>query len=321
MKLIVQIPCYNEEETLPLTLAQIPREITGVDSVEILVVDDGSTDRTVEVARQLGVDHIVGHVANKGLAMAFRTGLDASLKLGADIIVNSDADNQYPGAEIARLIEPVVQGKADIVIGDRQVGSIEHFSLQKKILQWFGSLVVRMVSDTNVSDAPSGFRAFSREAALRLTVFTQYTYTLETIVQAGKKNLIIAEIPITTGPKTRESRLMPDKWTYVRHSVGTILKLYVLYEPLRTFFCISIPFLLGGGGLIARFLYLYFTSQTGVGRYVQSVVIGSTLLILGFLILLFGILADLVAVNRQLLEENLYHAKTLTSKGGKNSEG
>ena len=265
MKLIVQIPCYNEEETLPLTLAQIPREIPGVESVEILIIDDGSTDRTVEVARRQGVDFIVGHAANKGLARAFRTGLDACLKLGADIIVNTDADNQYPGTEIARLIEPVVQGKADIVIGDRQVGSIEHFSLQKKVLQWLGSLVVRMVSDTNVSDAPSGFRAFSREAALRLTVFTQYTYTLETIVQAGKKNLIIADVPITTGPKTRESRLMPSKWTYVRNSVGTILKLYALYEPLRTFFYISIPFLLGGGGLIARFLYLYFTSQTGVG--------------------------------------------------------
>ena len=313
MKLIIQIPCFNEELTLPQTLADLPREIPGIDCIEWLVIDDGSTDRTVEVARALGVDHIVRHAGNKGLAMAFQTGLDACLKLGADIIVNTDADNQYPGWEIPRLIEPILQGKADMVIADRQVRSINHFSPTKKILQSLGSSVVQMVSDTEVPDAPCGFRALSRQTALRLNVLTRYTYTLETIVQAGKKNLAIAYIPITTGPKTRESRLIHSTWSYIRRSGATILRLYALYEPLRTFFYVSIPFFLAGSGLILRFLYFYVTHQSGVGRYVQSVVIGGTLLILGFLIFLIGVLADLVAVNRQLLEENLYHARMLTS--------
>ena len=313
MKLIVQIPCFNEQETLPLTLADIPREIPGVDAVEILIIDDGSTDRTVEVARQLGVHHIVRHAGNKGLAMAFQTGLDSCLKLGADIIVNTDADNQYPGREIPHLIEPILQGKADMVVADRQVHSIDHFSPTKKVAQSLGSLVVRMVSNTEVPDAPSGLRALSRQAALRLNILTRYTYTLETIVQAGKKNLVIAYIPITTGPKTRESRLVHGTWSYVRKSGATLLRLYALYEPLRTLFYVSIPFLMVGSGLLLRFLYFYVTQQSGIGRYVQSVVIGGTLLMLGFLIFLFGVLADLVAVNRQLLEENLYHIKMLTS--------
>ena len=315
MKLIVQIPCFDEEATLPRTVADIPRQIPGLDRVEILVVDDGSTDGTVEVARQLGVDHIVQHVSNKGLAAAFQTGLDACLKLGADIIVNTDADNQYPGYEIPRLVEPIVQGKADMVVGDRQIQTIDHFSLTKKSLQWLGSLVVRLVAGSEIPDAPSGFRAMSREAALRLNVLTRYTYTLETLVQASKKNLVISSIPITTGPKTRESRLISSTWTYVWRSTATILWLYVLYEPLRTFFYVSLPFLLGGLFLILRFFYFYtfflITQQSGVGRYIQSVVIGGTLLTLGLLIFLIGLLAHLIAVNRQLLEESLYRTKRL----------
>ncbi len=315
MKLIVQIPCFNEEKTLSLTLADIPRQIPGVDRVEILIIDDGSTDATVEVARQRGVDHIVRHVSNKGLAAAFQTGLDACLQFGADIIVNTDADNQYPGQEIPRLIQPILQGKADMVIGNRQIASIEHFTPAKKFLQWLGSLVVRLVSNSDIPDAPSGFRALSREAALRLNVLTRYTYTLETIVQAGKKNLVMAHVPITTGPKMRESRLIKSTWRYVWRSTTTILWLYVLYEPLRTFAYVSLPLLLVGLGLIVRFLYFYFyfyfTDQSGIGRHVQSLVIGGTLLTLGFLIFLFGLLAHLIAVNRQLLEENLYRTKLL----------
>ncbi len=313
MKLIIQIPCFNEEEILPTTLAAIPRQINGVDSVEILIIDDGSTDRTVEVARQCGVHYIVRHMGNKGLAQAFQTGLNACLKLGADIVVNTDADNQYPGDQIPDLIAPIWQGQADMVIGDRQVHSIEHFSPMKKNLQAIGSLAVRLVSSTDVPDAPSGFRALSREAMLRLNVVTQYTYTIETIVQAGKKNLTIAFVPIKTGSKTRESRLMGSTWSYVRRSGATILRLYALYEPLRTFFYVSLIFLLPGTALILRFLYYYFMMQTGVARYVQSVVIGSMLLTLGLLIFLFGVLADLVALNRRLLEENLYRLKLLTA--------
>jgi glycosyltransferase involved in cell wall biosynthesis len=314
MKLIIQIPCFNEEATLPLTLADLPRAIPGIESVEVLVIDDGSTDRTVAVARQLGVDYIVRHIGNKGLARAFQTGLDTCLKLGADIIVNTDGDNQYPGGQIPQLIAPILARQADMVIGDRQTHAIEHFSPVKKVLQAAGSMTVRFVSDTEVPDAPSGFRAFSREAALRLNVLSQYTYTLETIVQAGKKKLAIAFVPIQTGAKTRESRLIGSTWSYVRRSGATLLRLYALYEPLKTFFYVSLPFILMGSGAIVRFLYLYFTEQSGIGRHVQSVMIGGTLLTLGFLILLFGILADLVALNRHLLEENLYQMKLLRSQ-------
>ena len=309
MKLIVQIPCFNEEETLPLTLADIPRQIPGVDTVEILVIDDGSTDRTVGVARQLGVHHIVRHTGNKGLAMAFQTGLDACLELGADIIVHTDADNQYPGRRIPDLVAPILTGTADMVIGDRQTDKIEHFSFTKRLLQRLGSAVVRYVSGTDVPDAPSGFRALSREAALRINVLTGYTYTLETIIQAGKKNLIVAHIPIETNPKLRESRLIRSKWQYVMRSTATILKLFALYEPLRTFTYLSLPFLLGGSGLWLRYLVLLLLGETGRGAHVQSVVVGSAAWIVGFLIFLIGLLADIVATNRRLHEETLYYLK------------
>lgn len=299
---------------MPATLADIPQTIRGVKHVELLIIDDGSTDDTLNVARQHGVHHIVKHTSNKGLARAFQSGLDACLKLGADIIVNTDGDNQYSGQQIPALIQPILQGQADMVIGDRQVQSIEHFSPMKKLLQSVGSLAVRLVSSTEVPDAPSGFRAFSREAALRLNVLSQYTYTLETIVQAGKKNLTIAYVPIKTGQKTRESRLMDSSWGYVRRSGASILRLFALYEPLRTFFYVSLPFLFIGSGAILRFLYFYAMDMSGIGRYIQSVVIGSTLLIVGFLIFSFGILADLVALNRRLLEENLYHVKRLAAQ-------
>lgn len=314
-KLIVQIPCLNEAETLPQTVAGIPRQIPGVGRVEILVIDDGSTDDTVAVARRLGVDHIVRHTSNKGLAQAFQTGLDACLQLGADIIVNTDADNQYPGYQIPRLIAPILHGQADMVIGDRQTHTIEHFSPLKKLLQQLGSGVVRLVAHTAVPDAPSGFRAISREAALRLNVLTRYTYTLETIVQASQKNLVVTFVPITTGPKTRESRLISSTWRYVWRSAVTILWLYVLYRPLRSFSLVSLPFLLAGGGLIIRFFYFYayftLTGQSGIGRHIQSVVMGGTLLTLGFLMFLIGLLAHLIAVNRRLLEEQLYRTKLL----------
>jgi len=320
MKLIIQIPCFNEADTLPLTLADIPSQIEGLDQIELLIIDDGSTDQTIDVARRHGVHHIVRHIGNKGLAKTFQTGLDACLKLGADIIVNTDGDNQYPGQSIPALIQPILDGQADMVIGDRQVHAIDHFSLGKKLLQAFGSLTVRIVSSTEVPDAPSGFRAFSRETALRLNVLTQYTYTLETIVQAGKKNLAIAYVPIQTGEKTRDSRLIGSTWGYVRRSGATILRLYALYEPLRTFFYVSLPFMLLGSGAIIRFLYLYATDQSGIARYVQSVVLGGTLLTLGILIFLFGVLADLVSLNRRLLEENLYLVKQIALSSQSTSE-
>jgi glycosyltransferase involved in cell wall biosynthesis len=306
---IVQIPCYNETGTLPEVIMAIPGEIAGVSRLEILVIDDGSVDGTAAMARELGVHHVVRHAQNRGLAAAFQTGLDACLELGADIIVNTDGDHQYPGDQIPALIGPILQGQADIVIGDRQTQTIHHFSPLKKALQRWGSWAVRMVSGTQVPDATSGFRAYSREAALRLTVLTRYTYTLETIIQAGKKGLTVSHVPVRVNGPLRDSRLVKNNWSYVKRSMATIVRLYALYEPFRTFVYLSLPFLLAGIGLLARFGYLYLSNQSGIGRNVQSVVVGGTSLTLGFLLLTLGIIGDLIATNRMLIEENLYRTK------------
>lgn len=312
MKLIVQIPCYNEEETLPLVLNSIPRQVPGVDDIRVLIVDDGSSDNTVEVARQHGADYIVHHAKNKGLARAFRTGLDACLRLGADIIVNTDGDNQYPQEDIPRLIAPVMSGAADIVVGDRQTWRISEFSPLKKLFQAWGSRVVRAVSGTPIADAPSGFRAYSREAAMRLVSLTNYSYTVENVIQAGKLGLSAVNVPIKTHPQTRPSRLKRSNWDFIKKQGATILRLYTLYEPLRTFFYISLPFTLVGLVLILRFLYFQFlTDQVGVGRHVQSLVVAGTLLTLGLLLFVLGVLADLIAANRRLTGELLYRLRRL----------
>jgi len=312
LRLIVQIPCLNEAETLPATIADIPRHIPGIAAVELLVIDDGSTDATVSVAQACGVEHIVRHPHRRGLAAAFQTGLDTAVQLGADLIVNTDGDNQYPGAEIPRLLAPLLAGTADLAIADRQPAQISEFSPVKRWLQAWGSWVVRLVSGTEVPDATSGFRAYTREAALRLNVFSSYTYTLETIIQAGKKNLRIAHLPVRTNPRRRASRLIKNNWDYVQRSAITILRVYALYEPLRTFSLLSLPFVLIGAALIGRYLYFYLMAEAvGVARYVQSVVIGASALIIGFLVFLFGVLADLIGANRRLLEETLYRVKRL----------
>jgi glycosyltransferase involved in cell wall biosynthesis len=310
MRLIIQIPCFNEAETLPAVLNQLPRQIPGVRQIEILVIDDGSSDHTATVARQLGVDHIIRHPYNRGLAAAFQTGLEAGLRLKADIIVNTDGDNQYPGDQIPRLIAPILAGKADLVIGDRQTQAIAHFSPLKRILQKWGSWVVELAAGVHVPDATSGFRAFSREAALRLTVLTRYTYTLETVIQANRKGLAVAHVPIEVNPPVRDSRLIKSTWSYVQRSAVTIIRLYALYEPLRTFIYLSLPFLLAGVLLLGRFAWLYAAGLTiGGARYVQSVAMGGTLLTVGFLLIVLGILGDLIAANRMLIEETLYRLK------------
>jgi len=287
-----------------------------VDLIETLIIDDGSADNTVEVARRLGVDHIVRLPGHKGLAAAFQTGLDACLRSGADIIVNTDGDNQYPQADIPRLIAPILQNEADIVIGDRQVQTVSHFSPFKKRLQQWGSWVVCQASGLNAPDATSGFRAYSREAALRMSVLTRYTYTVETIIQAGKKGLQVAYVPIRVNQPTRDSRLIKSNWSYIKQSAATILRLYVYYEPLRTFFYVSLPFIVVGLFALVRFLFFHFTGQAGIGRHVQSLVFGGTLLTIGFLLFILGVVADLIAANRMLVEETLYRVKRMEiSKG------
>ena len=309
MHLIIQIPCYNEANTLPQVIATLPWEIPGISQVEVLIIDDGSTDDTVAVAHQLGVRYIICHPHNQGLAAAFQTGLETCLRLGADVIVNTDGDNQYPGDQIPNLIEPILRGQADIVIGDRQTQTIAHFSPLKKALQQWGSWVVRLASGTSVPDVTSGFRAYSREAALRLSVLTRYTYTLETIIQAGKKGLVVAHVPIQVNRPLRKSRLVKSNWSYIKHSIATIVRLYALYEPFRTFVYLSLPFLVVGLVLLGRFGFFYLTGMTGVARYVQSVAVGGTALIIGFLLIMLGIIGDLIATNRMLTEEMLYRIK------------
>ncbi len=309
MKLIVQIPCLNEEATLSQTVRDIPRTINGIDKVEILVIDDGSTDHTFEVAKKLYVDHIVRFNKNKGLGAAFSAGLDASIKFGADIIVNTDADNQYKGEDIPKLIKPILEDKADIVVGDRQVNSIEHFSFTKKVLQRLGSWVVRKFSGTTVVDTTSGFRAYSRDAALRLNIVSFYTYTLESIIQAGKKHMNIIHVPIRTNEKIRESRLFKSIPSYIKKSVITIIRMYTMFHPLRVFFSIgTILFTLGSLGVL-RFLYYFFTAG-GTG-HIQSLIISGTLIILGFFLLMIGLVADIISFNRRLIEDTLYRVRKM----------
>ena len=300
MKVFIQIPCFNEEETLPQTVADIPREIEGVDTVEILIIDDGSSDRTTDVAREIGVDHIIVNKRNQGLAASFRNGLDACLKLGADIIVNTDGDNQYAGWDIPKLIAPILDGTADIVIGDRQTDRIEHFSKGKKLLQKLGSGLVRSLSGTEVPDAVSGFRAYSRDAALQMNIVSSFSYTIETVIQAGTKQLAVTSVPVETNAKTRESRLFSSIPRFIQRQVDTIVRMYSMYKPLRVFLAIGILLVVIGSIPIARFLFFYFSGD-GAG-HVQSLILGGTLLILGFVTFLIGLLADLVGFNRRLIE-------------------
>jgi glycosyltransferase involved in cell wall biosynthesis len=315
MKLIVQIPCLDEAETLPAVLASIPRQLPGIATIETLVIDDGSTDATIEVARRHGVNHVVRHVGNKGLAEAFQSGIDACLRLGADIIVNTDGDNQYPQADIGRLIEPLLAGRADIVISDRQTDTIEHFSPTKKLLQKVGSWVVRKSSGTRVPDAPSGFRAYSREAALRLNVVTRHSYTLETIIQAGKKNLVIETVPVRTNRVTRPSRLMRGTYDYIKKQGATIVRISAMYEPLKFFFFAGLALFLVGALFLLRFLYFYaFVASEqggGAGRHVQSVIFGGVMITIGVLVVLIGLVADLIANVRRLVEDTLYRVKKM----------
>lgn len=307
MKLIIQIPCYNEAETLTITLNDLPKEINGIDEIEYLIIDDGSSDNTATVAKEWGVHHIVRFRRNKGLAKGFVAGLDACLMHGADIIVNTDADNQYCGEDIEKLIRPILEEKADIVVGERPIDDTAHFSWMKKKLQHFGSWVVRKASKTDIPDAPSGFRAYSRDAAMRMNVVNDYTYTLETIVQAGRNQMAITSVPIRTNPELRKSRLFHSMWGYVKKSMLTILRALMWYKPLYCFSLVaSVPSAIG---IIIglRFLCYYFTGR-GNG-HVQSLILACTLLIIGFITFVIGMLADVIAANRKILEDTQYHIK------------
>ena len=308
MKLVIQIPCLNEEATLPVTIRDLPTQIPGVDRIEILVIDDGSTDRTSELARQLGATRVVRFPARRGLARAFDTGLREALAMGADIVVNTDADNQYVGADIGKLITPILEKRADMVLGSRPIDDIEHFSPLKKLLQRLGSSVVRTLSNTDVPDATSGFRAYSREAAVRLTVLTGFTYTLETLIQASQKNLTIAHVPIRVNGKLRESRLFKGMGAYISRSLGTMLRVYLLYQPLRFFLTLAGLSLLGALGLFARFMVIYVRQPVDSG-HTQSLIVAGALAVIGMLFVSLGVLSDLTAMNRRLLEEILVNTR------------
>lgn len=301
MKLVIQIPCYNEEKSLPVTLADLPKHINGVDEIEVLIINDGSTDKTVQTAKEHGIKHIVEMPHNCGLAKAFVAGINSSLALGADIIVNTDADNQYCASDIEKLIQPILNSEADIVIGSRPVSQIEHFSPLKKLLQRLGSCVMRMVSSTSVEDAPSGFRAFSRNAALQLNVFDNYTYTLETIIQARAKGLQLVCVPISVNPDLRESKLVKNMFDYIRRSVFTMLRMFIIYRPFRFFSILAGLFLFIGMLIGARFLW-YYMSGSGTG-HIQSLILSAILIITGVQVGVIGVLSELLAINRKLLED------------------
>mgnify|MGYP005762853741 CR=1 FL=1 len=311
MKLIIQIPCFNEEETLGITYNDLPKHIDGIDEIEYLIINDGSTDKTVEVARELGIHYVVSFKQNKGLARGFMAGLDACLHLGADIIVNTDADNQYCGEDIEKLVRPILDNKADIVIGERPIDQTEHFSWKKKKFQHLGSWVVRVASGTDIPDAPSGFRAYSREAALRLNVTNEYTYTLETIIQAGYDKIAMTSVPIRTNGETRPSRLFSSMWRYMKRSASVIVRSFMMYKPLKFFSAIgsiifTIGFLIG-----LRFLYFVFTG-TGTG-HTQSLILAAILILMGVQIIVIGLQADIIAANRKLLEDIQYRVRKMDS--------
>ena len=310
MKLIIQIPCLNEAATLPATLADLPRSVPGIDVIETLIVDDGSRDGTAEVARACGVDHIVRLTRNKGLAAAFTAGIDASLRHGADFIVNTDADNQYAGHQIPMLLAPLLSGSADIVIGDRNIAEVEHMGWRKRQLQRLGSWVVRQVSNTSVPDTTSGFRAYTREAALRMTIVSDFSYTLESIIQAGKKRMAIAHVPVQTNARTRDSRLFDSIFSYIKKSAATIVRIYAMYEPLKVFTYIGLFVFSGGVALGIRFLYYFFFVDRGIG-HIQSLILAAVLMIVGFQVVLIGLLADVISANRKLLEELVYRVRSL----------
>ena len=308
-KLIIQIPCLNEAATLPDTLRDLPRHIPGIDVIETLVIDDGSRDGTLEVARACGVDHVVRFRRNKGLAAAFMAGIDASLKRGADLIVNTDADNQYPGQDMAKLLAPLLRGEADIVIGDRNIRALQHRTLARKLLQRVGSWVVRQVSNTKVPDTTSGFRAYTREAALRMTIVSEFSYTLESIIQAGRGRMAIAHVPITTNRDTRDSRLFQSVFSYVKKSASTIVRIYAMHEPLKIFTYIGLVTFGTGFAISVRFLYYYFN---GMGQgHLQSLILSAVLMIVGFQVLLIGLVADVISGNRKLVEELLYRVRSM----------
>jgi len=309
MKLIIQIPCFNEEAQLPATLADLPREVAGFDEVEWLIVDDGSTDRTIAVARECGIDHIVRLTNNKGLAAGFQAGLDACLKLGADLIVNTDADNQYSAADIPKLVAPILEGRADMVVGDRQVLTIEHFSPLKKSLQRLGSWVVRQASETDVADTTSGFRAYNREAALQMAVVSRFTYTLETIIQAGKMLVATDHVRIATNPQTRESRLFPSMWSYVRRNGLSIFRIYSQYEPLRIFWGLAALIALAAIVVWARYLYFYIDGD-GAG-HVQSLILGAVLFNAALLLGALGVIGDLLYANRVMQQRTFERVRRI----------
>jgi glycosyltransferase involved in cell wall biosynthesis len=301
MKLIIQIPCLNEESTLPATIADLPRQIDGVDEIELLVIDDGSTDRTVAVARECGVEHIVRLTNNKGLAAGFQAGLDACLKLGADVVVNTDADNQYRGADVAKLLGPILAGEADMVVGDRQVSQIEHFSGSKKVLQRFGSWVVRRLSGTEITDTTSGFRAYNREAALQLLVVDNFTYTLESLIQAGKMLIAVDQVTVATNPQVRESRLFPSTGAYVRRNAPAILRIYARYEPLRAFASAGLLVMVAALAAWMPFLIDWIFNGKSDG-HIQSLILGAVLFIAAVQLFALGVIGDLLAGQRVMTQ-------------------
>ena len=309
MKLIIQIPCFNEAETLEVTLNDLPKHIDGIDEIEYLIIDDGSHDNTAEVAKKWGVHYVVRFRRNKGLAKGFMAGLDACLKNGADIIVNTDADNQYCGADIETLVRPILDKKAHIVIGERPIDDTEHFTPLKKKLQHFGSWVVRKASKTTIPDAPSGFRAYSREAAMRINVINDYTYTLETIVQSGREKMAVMSVPIRTHPEFRESRLFHSMWGYIKKSMLTIVRTYLMYRPLYFFFMLGSILALVGVGFFVRY-FVFFCSGEG-GGHLQSLILASTLLIVGFQTIVVGLLGDVISANRKILQDVQYHVRKM----------